>query len=126
MKLRTKGRDGIKIIDLNRRKAIRERCLNCCAWYPSQVRNCKYRYCPLYPYRTGTGKQDAKARAKAIRQYCLWCMAGQVHEVRKCTAPLCPLYGYRMGYLDRSVEVGTENEGTGTEGSARVAVGVGQ
>ena len=114
MKVKIPAKGGFTYVtkDLNRRKAIRERCLNCCAWSPKRVQDCgfgkpkdiKY-YCHLYPYRLGVGKQDAQARWKAIRQHCLWCCAGQVGEVTKCVSKYCPLFPYRFGIrTDRSVE----------------------
>ena len=94
-----------KVVDLNRRKAIRERCLNCSAWCPKEVANCSFKDCPLHPFRLGKGKQNPKARAKAIKKYCLFCMAGQGSEVRKCISVNCPLYPYRMKGLNQSPEI---------------------
>lgn len=37
MKVRIMGKDGRKIVDLNRRKAIPERCLNGKGWYPREA-----------------------------------------------------------------------------------------
>ena len=34
-------------------KAIRAKCLDCCAGHPSEVRICTALKCPLYPYRMG-------------------------------------------------------------------------
>lgn len=34
-------------------KAIRLKCLDCCAGHPSEVRICTALKCPLYPYRMG-------------------------------------------------------------------------
>jgi hypothetical protein len=105
MKTTVQTKDGNKIIDLNRRKAIRERCLNCAAWHPSEIANCKIVDCHLHPFRSGTGKQDSKARDKAIRNYCLWCGAEQTHEVRKCQVFECSLWPYRKSVIDRSLEL---------------------
>jgi len=81
---------------LNRRQAIRQRCLDCSGFIPSEVRNCKFDDCPLYPFRSGRGKQSPQAREKAIRQYCLsWCMLNQPVEVSLCPSLDCTLYGYR-------------------------------
>ena len=33
--------------------AIRNRCLDCCCWQPSEVRNCASEDCALWPYRFG-------------------------------------------------------------------------
>jgi hypothetical protein len=99
------GRNGPKVVDLNRRKAIRERCLNCSGWYPKEVTNCTFTDCPLHLYRSGKGKQNATARAKAIRKYCLWCMNGQHGELSKCTSRDCSLFPYRKIKTDRSSEI---------------------
>ena len=55
----------------NRRKSIRKKCLDCSGFSPKEVTNCSFKDCALYPYRSGKGKQNPKARAKAIRKYCL-------------------------------------------------------
>jgi len=78
--------------------------LNCSAWSWKEVEDCPYSECQLYPYRKGTGKQDAKLRAKAIRDYCLWCCGDQHAEVMKCVSKDCSLYPYRSSKLDRSSE----------------------
>lgn len=105
MKVKIMHKNGPKVVDLNRRKAIRERCLNCSCWILDEVRNCDFTDCQLYPYRSGKGKQDPKARARAIREYCLWCMYGQHIEVVKCVSRECPLFPYRLSGVDRSVEL---------------------
>jgi hypothetical protein len=105
MKVKIQSKDGYKIVDLNRRKAIRERCLNCSAWIPKEVSNCEFVDCPLYPFRSGKGKQNPRMRKKAIRSYCLWCMCGQRSEVSKCVSPDCPLFPYRMNGIDRSAKI---------------------
>jgi hypothetical protein len=110
MKFSIMSRDSLRLVDLNRRKAIRERCLNCSCWIPSEVTKCIFTDCPLFPFRTGKGKQDPKARVKAIRKYCLWCMAGQSSEVAKCVSRDCPLFAFRMSDIDRSVEIASVPE----------------
>jgi hypothetical protein len=94
-----------KIVNLNRRKAIRERCLNCSGWIPKDVSNCSFKGCHLYPFRSGRGRQNAKARQKAIRKFCLWCAFNQFGEVSKCPSTVCPLFAYRKAVADRSVEI---------------------
>ena len=89
--IRSKG--GHKTVVLNRRRAIRERCLNCSAWSCSEIKMCPHENCGLHPFRSGQGKQDAKARAKAIRSYCSWCMATE--QPSRCVVVVCPLYCYR-------------------------------
>ena len=105
MKVSISGKIGLKVVDLNRRKAVRERCLNCSGWIHKEVANCEFPDCPLYPFRSGQGKQNAKARAKAIRKYCLGCMNGQFGEVSKCPSTECPLFAFRKIQTDRSTEI---------------------
>jgi hypothetical protein len=105
MKVAIQNKDGhLKVVDLNRRKAIRERCLNCSGWCFSDVRECKFTECVLHIYRTGNGKQVAKAREKAIREYCLWCCACKRKGVTQCKAVDCPLFAFRKKRIDKSVK----------------------
>jgi hypothetical protein len=90
---------------MNRRMAIRLKCMNCSAWIPKDVRNCVFAGCHLFPFRTGRGKQNAKGRYKAIRLYCLWCMNGQRKEIRLCPSADCPLFSYRLGSIDRPSKI---------------------
>jgi hypothetical protein len=80
---------------LNRREAIRARCLDCSGFSAKEVRECPLSDCPLYPYRFSAGKQDPKKRDKAIRTYCRECMNGQRVEVYGCPSGDCPLFPYR-------------------------------
>ena len=105
MKLEIQHKHGSKIVNLNRRRAIHERCLNCSAWSTSEVLNCEFTECALYHFRSGQGKQNAKRRSKAIRDYCLWCMADSRSEVSKCPSMGCSLFAYRNFILDRSTEI---------------------
>ena len=105
MKVKIQTKNGHKVRDLNRRKAIREKCLNCSAWSTNEIFNCKSTQCPLLPFRSGQGKQNAKLRSKAIRDYCLWCMAGNKVEVSKCTSLDCSLFSYRKSVVDNSVKI---------------------
>jgi len=105
MKVKILGKNGPKVIDLNRRKAVRERCLNCSGWSHKEVTKCILKDCPLYPFRSGQGKHNAKARSKEVRDYCLWCMNGQHGEVSKCPSTDCSLFPYRKAQKDRSTEI---------------------
>ena len=105
MKFAIQHKHGSKIVNLNRRRAIHERCLNCSAWSTKEVANCEFAECPLYQLRSGQGKQNAKLRSKAIRDYCLWCMVGSRSEVSKCPSSDCGLFAYRNSTLDRSTEI---------------------
>jgi len=106
MKIRIQSKDGTKLVDLNRRKAIRENCLNCSAWSVKSVRDCQRVGCSLFSFLSGIGQQDATERRKAIRQYCMWCCAGQRSEVSHCPVKDCPLYAYRKSKIDKSVNIG--------------------
>ena len=105
MKVRIKSRNGNKITNLNRRKAVKERCLDCSGWSAARRVNCDLDDCDLHPFRTGLGKQNAKARHIAIRVYCLWCSCGSVKEVKKCAVKTCALFPYRNSIIDKSVEI---------------------
>ena len=84
---------GHKTVELNRRRAIRERCLNCTAWSLKEVANCTFEDCDLHSFRSGQGKQDAKMRSQAIRAYCRCCIATE--QPSRCVVVDCPLYCYR-------------------------------
>jgi hypothetical protein len=105
MKIKIAFKNGFKKIEINRKKAIRERCLNCSGWQTKSVARCEFIDCALYPFRSGKGKQVAKLRSKSIKDYCLWCMAGSNSEVSKCPSPDCSLFPYRKSAIDRSSEI---------------------
>jgi hypothetical protein len=100
MLAKIQSKTGLKTVDLNRRKAIRERCLNCSCWIPKEVQYCVFQDCPLYEYRSGKGRQNSKVRDKAIRVYCLWCMNGQREEIAKCVSGHCALFPFRKTTKD--------------------------
>jgi hypothetical protein len=106
MKVTILDKDGLKVANLNRRKAIKARCLDCSGWSFDEVKDCSFQDCPLYPFRLGKGPQNPKERIRAIKDYCLWCMAGQKPEVAKCVSGHCPLFAFRKGkQLDQSMTV---------------------
>ena len=105
MKVKITGKSGLTIVDLNRRIAIHEKCLNCSGWIPSGISSCTFTECPLYPFRSVDEKQNPKKRKEAIRKYCLWCMNNQHSEVVKCVSVNCPLFAFRLKEMDRSVEL---------------------
>ena len=125
MRVRTLRKNGPEVVDLNRRKTIREKCLNCSCWVPGEVSNCIFSECSLYPFRSGKGKQNAKERAKAIRKYYLWCMAGNHSEIRKCVSILCPLFAFRLKGIDRAVEINSVDETGHIETVSEVKTGQG-
>lgn len=110
MKVTIMCKNGTKIIDLNRRKSIREKCLNCSGWISNKVTSCTFTDCYLHPYRTGNGKQNPKKRKEAIKKYCLYCQSGQHSEVKKCVSSTCSLFPYRLMRTDRSVEIAPNSE----------------
>ena len=110
MKMKILSKSGLKVVDLNRRKAIRERCLNCSAWVSREVLECSFLSCPLFQFRMGTEKQNPKRRKNAIRKYCLWCMTGQQSEIGKCVSIHCPLFPFRQSSVDRSQEIASLSE----------------
>lgn len=95
-----------KVIQTNRRKAIRERCLNCSAWFYSGVKDCQFEgQCPLWPFRSGQGRQDAAKRSAAIKAYCRWCVNGSGRAVGRCADRSCPLFPYRKDRIDWSANI---------------------
>jgi len=104
-----------KVVNINRRKAIRERCLNCSGWSRAEVQRCPNRNCTLFPFRKGAGKQDAVARNKAIRDYCLWCCVDKRIEMLECRAKDCPLFPFRKSSLDRSIDLALNSKTTHIE-----------
>ncbi len=99
------GKHGLKTVNLNRRKAIREKCLNCSAWVMPEVRTCDHTDCSLWPYRMGTGRQDPKARKKVIKAYCRWCVADQPKEIWLCPTTDCPLWQYRKSEIEHPPQI---------------------
>ena len=102
MQRKIQSRHGYRVLNLNRRRAIREKCLNCSCLIPKEVEHCSFQDCPLYEYRSGLGRQNPKARDKAIKAYCLWCMAGQRAEIARCVSVHCPLFGFRKDRHEKS------------------------
>ena len=45
-------------------KAIRAKCIDCCAGQPKEVRLCSIEKCPLYPYRMGHRPKDENLTAE--------------------------------------------------------------
>ena len=105
MKIKIQSKTGLKVISINRRKAICEKCLNCSTWVPSEISNCTFTDCALYPFCSGQGYQNAKAKAKAIKPFCLQCGGVNPGEISKCTCPDCPLSAYRNSQVDKSIEI---------------------
>ncbi len=97
MNARILSKNGLKLVHLNRRRAIHERCLDCVGRYSHEVKTCEFDDCPLHPFRSGVGKQDARDRSRAIKDYCKWCTDGKISA---CSSLLCPLYPFKKSGLD--------------------------
>lgn len=86
---------------MNRRKAIRKKCLDCSGNSSQEVANCKYTQCQLYPFRKINMKQNAQERKKSIHEYCRdFCMNESVGEVSKCVSVNCPLHCFRNSHAN--------------------------
>jgi len=88
---------GIESVYLNRRTAIKFKCLDCSGFEYAEMRNCEHKDCSLWQYRTGRGVQNPTDRNRAIKSYCMWCTLDQSHEITNCTSVNCPLFIFR-GY----------------------------
>ena len=95
----------VEVKDFNRRRAIRQKCLECSGWIPKEARECNFTNCPLHSYRMGKlGEESAAQRKKDIRTYCIECSGNDPYEVKRCPAKTCALFPYRGFSVDRSVE----------------------
>ena len=56
-------KDGLKTKNLTGMKAIREKCLDCCAWSFKEVDLCPAKDCALWPFRYGRRTGGKKIRA---------------------------------------------------------------
>ncbi len=103
--------NGAEVKDLNHKKAIRRKCIDCQGWSTKAVRECSderlMEPCPLNAYRMGNNRSNKKVQAKAIRSYCIWCMNSQYKEIDLCIDYLCSLWAYRLANMtiDHSIEI---------------------
>lgn len=86
---------------MNRRKAIRKRCLDC-AGSLVEVKDCELINCPLYKFRLAKIKKDIKTenrveklRNRAIKKYCIECSGGSKKNCELCEQTDCTLYPFR-------------------------------
>jgi len=105
MKYVIQTKHGHKTVNLNRRKGIKLRCYDCSGFSYAEVDRCGFVDCQLYLFRSGKGRQDAKARSKAIRKFCLWCMNDQQGEVAKCPSQDCSLWPYRKTITEKPSKI---------------------
>lgn len=87
---------------LTRTKACRARCL-ACSENATDVRNCEFKDCDLYPFRLGKRPKGCQP-AKAIKKYCTWCCGDSTYERQNCPSVDCPLYQYRNGGKEATEE----------------------
>jgi hypothetical protein len=109
MKVRIIYKNGYKTVAVNRKRGIRERCLNCSNWNAVEVELCQQTDCLLYKYRMKGSNQNAKERERDLRKYCLACCNGSLSEVNKCPVLDCPLYVFRQTKVDHSIEIKAES-----------------
>lgn len=106
MKREIIGKRGVKVRDLNRRRAIRHHCHMCCDFIWQAVVDCDRGICPLHPYRVGKrhvrGVPPAE-RAAAIGHFCMICASDATARSR-CEATDCALHPYREGDFDNGEE----------------------
>lgn len=88
---------GIKSVYLNRRTAIKCKCMDCSGFEYAEMRDCHHKDCSLWEFRTGNGQQNPVNRIKAIKAYCMWCMLDQPYEITNCPSRNCPLFIFK-GY----------------------------
>lgn len=105
MKHKVLTKDGVKVVDLNRRRAVRYKCLDCSGFHPSEVDHCGLTTCPLHKFRFQSLRQDPQERNWAIRKFCVVCMGGEKAYVKNCESVHCPLWPYRMAAVDKSREI---------------------
>ena len=60
--IRTKN--GHRVVELNRRQAIRERCLNCSAWSYAEVGRCIHADAPFHSLQERSGQAECQTRDK--------------------------------------------------------------
>jgi hypothetical protein len=91
---------GTKVINLNRRTAIRHFCLGCSDFVWDRVVECESSGCLPYSYRLGRPLRiglSSKDRADSIIQYCMECSEANGIEKEQCDAEVCALFPYRNG-----------------------------
>lgn len=79
-------------------KAIRAKCLGCCAGSGKEVRLCPVERCSLHSLRLGKRAREApRTPLKAIRAGCYGCGEGTAPDIRRCDLDWCPLHPFRAG-----------------------------
>ena len=109
MKMNIRTSKGIETKKINRRLAIRYKCLDCSGFSYKEVDGCQITKCSLYPYRHGVGEQDSTERNFAIRNFCRICMNGEKSFVRGCDIHTCSLHPFRLSGLDRTAIISEKN-----------------
>lgn len=76
-------------------RAIRERCLWCCADQSAEIALCTAESCPLHPFRLEPKSVGMPALLQAIRQKCIDCCSGAAPNAARCNSRACPLWDFR-------------------------------
>ena len=100
MKQQVLTRNGVKLVDMNPRRAIRRHCHMCSDYSWEEVSSCMIRDCELHPFRLGTNFEKdlhSDQRLRAIQRYCKFqCCKGDEQQYRNCDMETCPLFLFRM------------------------------
>lgn len=64
-------------------KVIREKCLDCCVYQPSEVRLCESKKCSLWPYRMGTNPFHERTMTDEEKQAATQRLKEQENENQK-------------------------------------------
>jgi hypothetical protein len=96
---------GLRVVRLNRRKAIRYFCAECAGRDTNEIEKCNGMYldgsmCSFHSFGSGKGKQVAMKRDAAIKNQCRYCMQVNSISIRNCTSQYCPVYPYRNHKTD--------------------------
>lgn len=85
-------------------KAIRAKCLDCCAGSSQEIRLCPAERCPLHPLRLGKRVREApRTPLKSIRAKCYDCGEGTAADIKRCDLDWCPLHPFRLGKRPRTL-----------------------
>jgi hypothetical protein len=102
-----RDKNGFRAARVNRRRAVRNFCTECCGWSIAEVEKCDGKHldgsmCPFHQFKSGQGKQNANVRDVAIKNQCRYCMQGNCLSIGSCTSRYCPIFPYRNHKTDRT------------------------
>ncbi len=109
MKQKIITRRGIKIVDLNPRRAIRRHCHMCSDYSWEEVEACNVVECELHIFRLGTSFNKDLApndRSGAIYRYCLHQCSGEDEKrYQNCDMQVCPLFSFRLKNIRQPIAI---------------------